>query len=412
MHIHIQTDQIAGVLLRALSKWPVLRIGEAGTFIRKEQPARWDPDQQLIFPPTIVLDFVKGFGTQLSFEDYLIESEGLSPESARSVAQQLQTKIVSGLATTSSFTIPGLGKISQTANGELSFFTEESALPFLDEQSFGLRQVSARRESARPGPVANKAIHMKALSKEKSPARDRLFGWKFFLVVALLGSLGALLVQYGPWDFQLSPDKNSNTVTSQQEMIPASQQPVQTDSPESGSNMASGSEQPEMTDPAIPTENAASNVIDTGSSTMLPAEASSSESANRRGAPIASAEPLTRGAPESSTDVIASSPVGDMGVFRGGDGAENARVLAPIRDYHLIAASFNKAAGAQEYVVQLKAEGFDAMILYPEEGSDEPHRVSIYRNEDRQKVAAFAEKLKQMGRQGGWVYAERSQTGQ
>lgn len=97
-----------------------------------------------------------------------------------------------------------------------------------------------------------------------------------------------------------------------------------------------------------------------------------------------------------------------MGVFRGGDQLAVSRGLPPIQLYHLIAGSFNSATRAQQFVIQLKREGYDAFVLAPKEGSGEPHRVSIYRDGDRVKVASYADKLKQMGRQAGWVYAERS----
>ncbi len=404
-------------LIRGLAKWPVMRIGSLGAFVRKEQPARWDPESQVIYPPTIVLDFVKGFETQLSFEDYLMDSEGFSEEQALAMAHKLQTKIVSGLSESSYFVIPGLGKLSQTANREFSFYTEETALQLLDEHAFGLRKVGAKREKPALTPVAEKELVMKALPKEKTSPRDRLFGWKFFLVVALLGSLGVLLVQYGPWNVQLfSTDPGPSMVSSQPESVTGieNQQPATTEQESDYTNDTSEGVSPdsvlEEIFPASSEFAASDNESGRSSDTIDPQEKSTESSGvtQRRGAPIASAEPLTRGM-SSGQASSANQPVGDMGVFRGGDSASR-RILAPIRHYHLIAGSFVDASRAQQFVNRLKDEGYDAIILFPEEGSGEPHRVSIYRDSDRQKVAAYADKLKQMGRQGGWVYAERSAT--
>lgn len=406
-------------LIRALGKWPVLRLGDLGTFVRKEQPARWDPEKNVIFPPTVVLDFVKEFGAQLSFSDYLIDSEGFSQEVAGSMAHNLQTKIVSGISESGAFTIDGLGKISKTASGEFAFYTEESILEFLDDHSFGLRKVTANRTSTpgmQPNEAQGKHIPMKALSKAKPSPNKRLTGWKFFLVIALFGTLGALIAQYGPWDVSslFTQNQTESTISAMEESDAVKDPSSDTLETVSSTEQAITKSKP-TTDPEIVPieENAASSEVSSqerpiSSYSELENAALNSE---RRGSPIASAStPSTRGVEGSMNSASTESPVSDMGVFRGGDSSSNARMLPPIRYFHLISGSFNNAGRAQEFVNQMKQEGYDAFILFPEEGSGEPHRVSIYRNDDRQKVAAYAEKLKEMGRQAGWVFAERSFT--
>lgn len=413
-----QHSSTVQALIRALGKWPVLRLGKVGTFVRKEQPARWDPEKNVIFPPTIVLDFVKGFEAQLSFSDYLNESEGLSPEDASSVAHNLQAKIVSGITESGAYHIDGLGKISKTASGEFSFYTEESILEFLDDHSFGLRKVNANRNNANgilPNEAQGKHISMKALSKEKTSPNKRLTGWKFFLVVALLGTLGALVVQYGPWDVTsfFTQDQSAPPISVSDEAAPMPDRLGDNSITEAPSTEQSLTKSDPTQNPDILTdgENAASLEELQQESDATPTEEleNAASSSERRGAPIASASrPATRGIDSSTGSETPESPVGDMGVFRDGSSEPAARMLPPIRYFHLIAGSFNNAGRAQEFVNQMKQEGYDAFILFPEEGSGEPHRVSIYRNDDRQKVASYAEKLKEMGRQAGWVFAERS----
>lgn len=410
-----QHSSTVQALIRALSKWPVLRLEELGTFVRKEQPARWDPEKNVIFPPTVVLDFVKGFGTQLSFSDYLIDSEGLSQEDASSMAHNLQTKIVSGINESGAYLIDGLGKISKTASGEFAFYTEESILEFLDDHSFGLRKVEATRTSTigiLPNEAQGKHISMKALSKETTSPNKRLTGWKFFLVFALFGILGALVVQYGPWDVTsfFKQGQAEATISALDESSSEGFGDSIVEAP--STEQAITKSEPTLTPEVLTSEeNAASTEalqqeLEVTPVTELENAASNSE---RRGAPIASAStPVTRGIENTTNSKSTESPVGDMGVFRGGDSDPAARMLPPIRYFHLIAGSFNNAGRAQEFVNQMKQEGYDAFILFPEEGSGEPHRVSIYRNDDRQKVASYAEKLKEMGRQAGWVFAERS----
>lgn len=404
------------VLIRALSKWPVLRLGDVGTFIRKEQPARWDPEKNVIYPPSVVLDFVKGFSSQLTFFDYLVDNEGFSQEEALLVAHNLQTKIVSGLTQSGLYLLDGLGKISKTASGEFAFYTEESILEHLDDHSFGLRKVKASRKGntgITPQEAHGKHISMKALSKENTPPNKRLTGWKFFLVIALFGALGALVVQYGPWDASSLFQRETPvpTIAVQDEVVPEVYQNESSTGDSSSNQDITRTETAQIPDAPISEEIAASSENESQAPEVTPSEEleNAASSTERRGAPIASASiPITRGIDESTNGKTSDSPVGDMGVFRGNDSESAARMLPPIRYFHLIAGSFNNAGRAQEFVNQMKQEGYDAFILFPEEGSGEPHRVSIYRNDDRQKVAAYAEKLKEMGRQAGWVFAERA----
>lgn len=413
----LQHSTTVQALIRALSKWPVLRLGELGTFVRKEQPARWDPEKNVIFPPTVVLDFVKEFGAQLSFSDYLIDSEGFSQEEAGSMAHNLQTKIVSGITESGTYLIDGLGKISKTTSGEFAFFTEESILEFLDDHSFGLRKVEAHRTSTagmKPHEAQGKHISMKALSKEKTSPNKRLTGWKFFLVIALLGALGALVVQYGPWDVAsfFMQSKSESTISTVEESSQPEDQFSNTLSPDSTPEQAITKSEPTINPNALSTEEDAASseeMQQEPGAAPTPELENAASNSERRGAPIASAStPTTRGVDNSPASTTTESPVADMGVFRDGSSDPAARMLPPIRYFHLIAGSFNNAGRAQEFVNQMKQEGYDAFILFPEEGSGEPHRVSIYRNDDRQKVSAYAEKLKEMGRQAGWVFAERS----
>ena len=382
-------DPVAQALIRGLAQWPVLRLGDLGCFLRKEQPARWDPEQGIIYPPTVALDFVRGFASQPDFVQYLVEKEGCSLQAARELAYKLQKQVVQALADSGKFHFPGLGSLSQTASGEFSFHTDEQALQTLDIQSFGLKKVKAARKSTASAlPVSQKNHEMNTLSKEK-PAKDRLFGWKFFLVVVLMGALSGLVLQYGPWDL--------SSVWSSQQESPVAIQPPLPQRPIPG----------RTGEPVTPNNGAASQ----GS------EAASNKRQGTAKAPSANDTPdtslfadagTTRGAAPRASEDMPGSPVGDMGVFRGGESQANARILPDIQNYHLIAASFNQVSRAEEFVLQLKSEGYDAVILIAAEGSGEPHRVSIYRDSNRQKVAAYAEKLKQTGRLAGWVYAERA----
>lgn len=401
-------------LIKGLKKWPVLRIGQVGTFIRKEQPARWDPEKNVIFPPAIVLDFVKGFESQFSFLDYLLNEEQMSEDEGTAMAQQLQEMIVEGLSENRTFRLEGLGKITKTESGEFSFYTDESVIQDLDDHSFGLLAVKATRKDPlgiHPATTKDNPISMN-VPTGNSPSQGRRFlGWKFFLVLALLLALGGLTVQYGPWDINLNPfSSQPDYSAATEEQLPDSATPSSQQAGESVIAVSSDSdissspsdgiaapEETETEDPETPSVE---------ESSQDPAELS-----QRRGPLPAESQPLDQTIRDAGNQIASAEtdqPVGDMGIFRGGGSEEVSRVLAPIRYYHLIAGSFNNASRAQEFVSQMKEEGYDAFVLFPQEGSGEPHRVSIYRDGDRQKVSSYADKLKQMGRQAGWVYAERS----
>ncbi len=381
-------------LIRGLAQWPVLRLGDLGCFLRKEQPARWDPEQGVIYPPTVALDFVRGFASQPDFVQYLVEKEGLSLQTARELAYKLQKQVVQALADKGKFQFPGLGSLSQTASGEFSFHTDEQALQTLDIQSFGLKKVKAARKSTASAlPVSQKNHEMNTLSKEKS-AKDRLFGWKFFLVVVLMGALSGLVVKYGPW-------KLPAIWSSTQEAPIAIQPPLpQGTLPGDSGDSTSSNTSTQGTQPASSNNQRVSSPETTAGESNLP----DSPDTN-----LLASETTTRGGVggNGAAPDISGSPVGDMGVFRGGETEANARMLPAVQNYHLIAGSFNQVSRAEEFVRQLNTEGYDAVILFAEEGSGEPHRVSIYRDSNQQKVAAYAEKLKQTGRLAGWVYAER-----
>lgn len=399
-------------LTRALIKWPVLRVGEVGTFIRKEQPARWDPDKNLIFPPAVVLDFVKDFESQFTFLNYLTEEEKLPAADAEEMAQQLRSMLRNGLSSNQAFHMEGLGKITRTERGAFSFFTEESVIADLDDQSFGLLPASAARtEPTGLFPVSKgNRIPMKvSASGTPPPSGKRPTGWKFFLVAGLLITLCGLTLEFGPWDISYRIfSHQTEFVSVSEESIPDAAMPT---SQQAGASEDSDPDKREIA--STPSEGIAAppEEVEAPDSLFSVQQASpaTDNSDPKRG--IQSGTVARPAEPPQDRIAVAQpeqQPVGDMGVFRGGDQLAVSRGLPPIQLYHLIAGSFNSATRAQQFVIQLKREGYDAFVLAPKEGSGEPHRVSIYRDGDRVKVASYADKLKQMGRQAGWVYAERS----
>ncbi|RMG75623.1 MAG: SPOR domain-containing protein, partial [Bacteroidetes bacterium] len=76
------------------------------------------------------------------------------------------------------------------------------------------------------------------------------------------------------------------------------------------------------------------------------------------------------------------------------------------RTYHLIGASFGTQRGAERYVQERRAEGYDPVILFPPEGSSMSYRVALFSHTDRRQVEAFAERLRRQGKKTGWIFEE------
>lgn len=398
------------LLLEATSRCATLRIGDLGTFVRKEQPARWDPESGVIHPPMIALDFSKTMDGPKTFSDYLHQNAGMNAAAAEEMAYKLQHSIVTGLNTVGSFEIPGFGKITKTASGEFSFYTDELAIQFLDERSFGLRKVKASRTSISAVRTASsgKKHDMKALSTEKISPKGRLFGWKFFLVTALMGALGFLVVQYGPWDFSQLMSSAPFSAENSIEKSPTVDQPQPADL--SAAPLGVDDHFPATTSPLSGVNPAAENAaspVDQPTEAGVDTANDNVTTTQRMSPPLAINDGSTRGVASATNSALLDAPVSDMGVFRGSDSKEVTRGLAPIEAFHLIAGSFNSLEGAQQFVTQLQAEGYDPTILQADQELGEPFRVSIYQNKDRQKVSTYADKLKQMGKKAGWVYAFR-----
>lgn len=404
------TPLLAQQLLTVLSHWPAVRIGEFASLVRKEQPARWDPDSGLIYPPGVTVDVLPAEAAHMTFSEYLQQYAQVPAPKATLVASKLLQDIQTALVQTGSYVIPGLGTISQTSTGELSFYTNEDAAQQLDDNYFALRKVQGIRAVGtdhRPGPATTQPAMTAPKSRQTKQKESRLLGWKFFLAVMLAGTLSVLVWQYGPW-----------SETNQPHAYPIASEPA----PFSGNDPVSASETTEaLPNNDIVTSSSTSSPVDSDATDGTAAPEESASGANERVTEpaairgeedvreslIAENQPATR-----EPTLPADDPVSEMGVFRGqtrgGDDGSTSRVLPPIRNYHLIAGSFNSRDHAQTFSEQLKEEGYDAIILFPEAGSGQPHRVSIFRDADRNRVASYAERLKELGRKSGWIYAERS----
>ena len=75
--------------------------------------------------------------------------------------------------------------------------------------------------------------------------------------------------------------------------------------------------------------------------------------------------------------------------------------------YHLIGGSFKRFEQASAYADAAKADGYDPLIMFPEEGKFNSFRVSIYRSTNKTEVASYNNSVKNQGKKGGWIYEQK-----
>jgi len=74
--------------------------------------------------------------------------------------------------------------------------------------------------------------------------------------------------------------------------------------------------------------------------------------------------------------------------------------------YHLIVGSFKTFEQADQHIRKLAAEGIEAVTLFPN-SQTKLYRVSVYHSKNRDEVKAFQANLKRLGKEAGWIYAEK-----
>lgn len=74
------------------------------------------------------------------------------------------------------------------------------------------------------------------------------------------------------------------------------------------------------------------------------------------------------------------------------------------KTYHLIGGSFKNFDQASEYANDMKAKGYDPLIMFPELGKFDTFRVSVYRSTNRSEVNSYNQSMKSKGDKGGWVF--------
>lgn len=75
--------------------------------------------------------------------------------------------------------------------------------------------------------------------------------------------------------------------------------------------------------------------------------------------------------------------------------------------YHLIGGSYKGFDQASEYADQMKAKGYDPLIMFPELGKYDSFRVSVFRSTDKTEVTSFNQSMVSKGEKAGWVYEQK-----
>ncbi|MDR1725210.1 MAG: hypothetical protein LBR28_02325 [Bacteroidales bacterium] len=110
-----------------------------GTFVVVKHTAEFDLDNNMIFPPKRVLTFSKDLNDDMSFVNFMSKKEFISEQTSLTWIRQYSDSLNEKLKTTGNITLPYLGKISVSEEGNYSF-EPLSDLNLMDE-SFGLDKV-------------------------------------------------------------------------------------------------------------------------------------------------------------------------------------------------------------------------------------------------------------------------------
>ncbi|MEL6676058.1 MAG: SPOR domain-containing protein [Bacteroidota bacterium] len=392
-------------LRSAFKELDAFSIPGIGTFTKIHLSAQADPQSGQLHPPSTEIEFSPTVNADLHLDRYFTENLQMEAAEANRIVAQISTTLLKSLAETGRFEIPKIGILRKTQAGQLSFYLYKKGQHQLDADYFGLPVVpfSSQTETHADSRVIH--AHMKNGTPASQTQPRSAVGWKSFLLVTLLIALGFLIINNGPFVKQ-----RSSLVQGLK---------VRFNEPETFAEKYAPS-----LEKAAQVENETSPVADnaTETTTEVTSPSTSSRPSEPTPSPVASLDDLQDGsAPQSGSapqDLIAEGATArradpqtrtrGLGNTRGQDDAAGTTQRKAGVTYHLIVGSFKYAAGASEYVAQLKGEGYNnPVILSPESGSSMTHKVSVFESHSREEVEAYANKLKQLGKKTGWVYVQR-----
>ncbi len=74
--------------------------------------------------------------------------------------------------------------------------------------------------------------------------------------------------------------------------------------------------------------------------------------------------------------------------------------------FYLIRGSYKSHIAATDFAAKMRKEGHQPMILLPSPNDVSRYRVAIYRADVRADVAAYQQKIKNQGKEAGWIFQQ------
>lgn len=390
----------------AFQELSAFSIPDIGTF-RKINRSSWVDESGLhLHPPGTDIEFSTEIDPTILLSTYFTDKIRLEEEVAEQISTQIRQVILRELRQKGKFEIAEIGLLKKSDNHILTFENYENKSNNLSEDYFGLSPINIKEPTTEIATY-RKNTDMKKPDRPESKKILSLTGLKSILLIALLTALCAFIISESPITVHRS--SLSQGVK------------VRFNAPESVEDRLAARRPEEKR---------------TDTEELLIAESDQDSAPEVDGAGSAQSEPIstqTREIPEKKPnpqeeenvpaieDLLAEGPANEnpsLGRSRGQDDIPadaNARLSrsAEAEDasiqYHLIVGSFKSVNSANKAVSKWRAQGYDAIVLFPAAGSSLTHRVSVYKSFTRSDVESFANKLKAKGKKSTWIFEDKKQ---
>ena len=390
----------------AFQELSAFSIPDIGTF-RKINRGSWIDESGLhLHPPGTDIEFSTEIDPTILLSTYFTEKIKLEEEVAEQISTQIRQVILHELRQKGKFEIAEIGLLKKSDNHILTFENYDNQTNNLSEDYFGLSPINIKEPTTEIATY-RKNTDMKKPDRPESKKILSLTGLKSILLVALLTALCAFIISESPITVHRSSLSQGVKVRFNA---------------------------PESVEDRLAARRPAEKRADTEE--VLIADAEQKDAPEVDGAGSAQSEPATtknRQLPERKVspkeeevvpaieDLLAEGPATEtpsLGRSRGQDDLpenSNARLSrgaeseTEATQYHLIVGSFKSLNSANKAVSKWKAQGYDAIVLFPAAGSSLTHRVSVYKSFTRSDVESFANKLKAKGKKSTWIFEDKKQ---
>ncbi|MDX2245898.1 MAG: SPOR domain-containing protein [Bacteroidia bacterium] len=411
-------------LASAFRELDVFALPKVGTFRKIQNGARIAEDSSVVFPPEIEIEFSPLSDAKLDLTHYLKDHIHIDPIEAEKIVHNISETILKNLKENGYFEVPKIGILKEDHDHILAFFTYHSEENVLADDFYGLKPVCFIQNNQLVLHQGETPTYMKNDYSAEKTLNFSSVGWKTFLLIALIFTLGFLVLNQGPFIKHrssldngilairpLDPPRSFRgdflTENPEDSISLALEESVLADAETDGLDGAARSSEGDQTLSPNPssenTESTDTKLFSDNTNARLSQEELGTprgqDLGNTRG--VSSREGFGQVSNLSVLDTAKEKP------NTRSTSSNTARLLSPVKNYHLITGSFGTLSAAQKFVNQLKQDGTDAIILFPAEGSGQTYRVSIYRNSDRSRVEEQGAKLEKLGQKPGWIFEER-----